>query len=454
MNVFKVPTKEITALRRKSTVRQANALIRSKQPLDLMQKRLFYIILETIRTTDIELNDVEFPVSMLRDLLSGTYGSFQSDLFNAAQGLVGTSFSILNPSGSWVITPIFDRIEYLKAGETNNRGYRNNSGEDVVRARLHRDLEGYLLKLERNYNTQDLIYVLTIPRVRSHRLYEILLHESWRGERPEFDMTVEELQSFLGIEEGYKRWQDFKRTLTRQQVIVHDYTDIRFEFEGRRSGRSVTHVRFHVSFVKQGVQGTLEINEPHRTIEEIQLANELKDVGYAQDPYAAIAAHGIKRVRKVMKQAKAARKASLGTKSEIRNLGGFIHYRLQQQEVPEPSSPATVPDGRELKVVVDAFVVAYEQARDDLVSQRLAELTREEREKRTEQATRLMNAFERDLLKHGDERIFTPTLYRYLLQHDLIEISSHYKSIRAYYAAKDFGFDPQTNENIFNILPY
>lgn len=418
-----------------------------------MQKRLFYVILETIRTTDTELGDVEFPVPLLRSLLSGTYGSFQNDLFNAAQGLVGTSFSILKPSGSWAITPIFDRIEYLKAGETNNRGYCNDTGEDVVRAKLHRDLEGYLLKLERNYNTQDLIYVLTIPRVRSHRLYEILLHESWRGERPEFEMSIEDLQSFLGIEESYKRWQDFKRTLSRQQTIIHKFTDMRFEYEGRRTGRTITRVQFHVYFVKQGVQGTLEVNEPHRTIEEIQIANELKDAGYAQDAYAAIATHGLKRVRRILKQAKAAQKASVGTKSEIRNLGGFIHYRLQQQDTPETELPSTLPDGRQPHVVVDAFIVAFEQARDDLITKQLEVMTQAERQNLREQAVKLMNAFERDIAQKGDDGTFKPIFYRYLLKNDLIYLMPHFKNMRAYYASKDFGFDALTNENIFNALP-
>lgn len=452
--MFKVPTKEVTDSRRHGKVRQANALIRSKQPLDLMQKRLFYLILETVRTTDTQLNFVEFPVPVLRDLLSGTYGSFQTDLFAAAQGLVSTSFSILNPSGSWVTTPIFDRIEYLKAGETNNRGYKNNSSQDVVRARLHDDLEMYLLKLERNYNTQDLIYVLTIPRVRSHRLYEILLHESWRGERPEFEMQVEELQSFLGIEEAYKRWQDFKRTLTRQQTIVHDYTDLRFEFEGRRTGRAVTHVRFHVSFVKKSVQGTLDVYDPHRTIEEIQLANELKDAGYTQDPYTAMREHGVQKVRTTLKQAKAAQKASRGTKSEIRNLGGFIHYRLQNQEVSDTGEPdAPPPKNKELDPIAETLVVTFEEKRAEAVEEVLAALHDDARHELTARVYEMMNAFERDLTEDADTRTYRTIRNRYLLERELIDLPDEMKSPRRFYAAKDFGYDASTNEQLYNMLP-
>lgn len=451
--MFKVPTKEITDKRRQGKIRQANALIRSKQPLDLMQKRLFYLILETVRTTDTQLNFVEFPVPVLRDLLSGTYGSFQSDLFTAAQGLVSTSFSILNPSGSWVTTPIFDRIEYLKVGETNNRGYKNNTSQDVVRARLHDDLEMYLLKLERNYNTQDLIYVLTIPRVRSHRLYEILLHESWRGERPEFEMQVEELQSFLGIDETYKRWQDFKRTLTRQRTIVHKFTDLRFDFEGRRAGRAVTHVHFHVSFVKKGVQGTLDVQDPHRTIEEIQLANELKDVGYTQDPYMVIREHGVKIVRTVLKQAKAAQKASRGTKSEIRNLGGFIHYRLQNPEMPETSeNDKPVLEGNELDRVVQTLMKTFEEERNEAVEKALADLSDGVRHDLTASVYEMMNAFERDLIDDTNTPAYRAIRNRYLLEHALIELPHELKSPQIFYAEKDFGYEAHINETLYTKL--
>lgn len=323
-----------------------------------------------------------------------------------------------------------------------------------MRARLHDDLEMYLLKLERNYNTQDLIYVLTIPRVRSHRLYEILLHESWRGERPEFEMQVEELQSFLGIEESYKRWQDFKRTLTRQQTIVHDYTDLRFEFEGRRTGRTVTHVRFHVFFIKKSVQVTLDVHDPQWTIEEIQLANELKDAGYAQDPYATIREHSLETVRKTLKQAKAAQKASRGTKSEIRNLGGFIHYRLQNPEVVEINeSVAPLLESKDLGNIAETLVETFELKRAEVVEGTLLTLDDNVRHELTTRVFEMMNAFERTLVEGADTRTYRAIRNRYLLEHELISLPDELKSARSFYAAKDFGYDALTNEQLYSMLP-
>lgn len=195
--MFKMPAKEL-ANKRQGKVRQLNALIRSKQPLDLMQKRLFYLVLETIRTTDSEFDFIEIPDFLLRDLLQGTYGSFKEDLRVAAEGLVGTSFSLMRSTGGWAVTPIFDRIEYVKSGETTEQGFTNAHTYDVLRARLHKNLEPHLLRLEKNYNSQDLLYVLTIPRIRAHRLYEILLHESFKGKQSEVSLGIKALQAFWG----------------------------------------------------------------------------------------------------------------------------------------------------------------------------------------------------------------------------------------------------------------
>jgi hypothetical protein len=451
--MFKLPAKEITNSKRLGRVRQANALIRSKQPLDLMQKRLFYLILETIRTTDTQFETVEFPVPVLKELLSGTYGSFQTDLKNAADGLVMTSFSIFRASGSWATTPIFDRIEYLNIGETNEQGHTNDNNYDVIRARLHDSLESYLLKLERNYNSQNLVYVLTIPRVRSHRLYEILLHESWRGERPEFEMDINELQAFLGIEDSYKRWQDFKRTLKRQQDIVHEYTDLRLEFEGVRTGRSVTRVQFKVSFVPN-TQRTLAQGDPHTTIEEIQLANELKEAGYEQDPYDTIRAYGVAQVRTSLKQARAARKAAQGSKSEIRNFGGFIHYLLQKKtdEAPAEAEPKTL-TADEIRAVTDNFVEVYEQARDDLIEQLLEALDEKARDDLTTRVFKLMNPSELKLIENN-ALAYPAIRNRYIIENSFLILPEHYVSANSYYRGKDLGFDEHTNQKIRSYLLY
>src|SRR5688500_11798745 len=128
-----VPLKKEVVMRRGGKIRQSNALVRTKRPYNLMQTQLFYVFLETLKTTDESFGPMESPVPVLRELLRGHYGSFYSDLREAAENLAGTTFGIRKPTGSWAFLTIFKRIEYLKAGDTNDVGYHNRNAYDVVR---------------------------------------------------------------------------------------------------------------------------------------------------------------------------------------------------------------------------------------------------------------------------------------------------------------------------------
>jgi Initiator Replication protein len=452
--MFKVPAKEL-ATRRQGKVRQSNALIRSKQPLDLMQKRLFYLVLETVRTTATEFDYIEIPDYILQDLLQGTYGSFKEDLRVAAEGLVGTTFSVLKPSGGWTVTSIFDRIEYVRVGETTDEGYHNGYTYDVLRARLHESLEAHLLRLEKNFNSQDLIYVLTIPRVRAHRLYEILLHESFKGAKPDVTMDTDALQAFLGVEKNYERWQDLKRTLTRNQEIIHDYTDMRFTFEGLRQGRQVSTVVFHVTFVKDGeVQGTLGgPQEPQKQVEKVQLANELQSLGYVLDPYQALEEHGVDKVRHVLKQARAAHKTNKGTKSEIRNVGGLIKHLLEATlsipaEVPKPIT------AEELQARAANIREMFEEQQRTAIEAILQQLPEKERDAVLEKAVAKFTPVAKAILKENkrDKGVYTTIRNTTLIVHKLITLPEHLQSVQGFLASLPLEEDPATTERLKGLL--
>ena len=98
--------------RRNSRIRQANELVRSKQGLTTMQRRLFYIAMAAVSPTAGTFAVTYLPEPLLRELLGGTYGSFKNDLETAAQGLVGTSFRVRKEKGGWSVSSVFHRIEY------------------------------------------------------------------------------------------------------------------------------------------------------------------------------------------------------------------------------------------------------------------------------------------------------------------------------------------------------
>lgn len=454
--MLSVPFSKDAALRKRGSVRQSNALVKSKRPLNLMQTQLFYIFLETIRTTDEKFDIIEISVPVLKELLRGSYGSFYDDLRSAAQALAGSTFSLLRPSGSWVFIPVFDRIEYLKSEEENEKGYTNRRPYDVVRCRLHDDLSPHLLRLDSNFGVQDLIYVLTIPRVRAQRLYEILLHDSWRGQRPEVTFDTDLLQDYLGIEKKYGRWQDLKRLIKRHQDDIHKFTDLRFSFEGVRTGRSITQATFNVKFEKgAAVQRRLDAPaDPEAEIEKVQVSNELLRLGYALDPYQAFEKYGLSVVKAAIKRAKAAHKASLGTKSEIGNLPGLVHSLLQNKVADDVLPPeADKPTFDTLKRKSDDLRQAFYNEQQAVIEQHIQALSDKKRAELDSYVREKLNPFERALVADevNGEVAFRAIRNRHALEGFII-LPEQLQDTRRYYKDKDFGFDRDANQRIYDLL--
>ena len=452
--MLSVPYSKDAALRKRGTVRQSNALVKSKRPLNLMQTQLFYIFLETIRTTDEKFDIVEISVPVLKELLRGFYGSFYDDLRSSSQALVGTNFGLFRPSGSWVFIPVFDRIEYLKSEEENEKGYVNRRPYDVVRCKLHDDLSPHLLKLDSNFGVQDLIYVLTIPRVRAQRIYEILLHDSWRGQRPDVTIETDLLQDWMGIEKKYSRWQDLKRVIKRHQDDVHKFTDLRFSFKGVKTGRSITHAAFTVNFEKDVVlQGGLDAPpDPEIEIEKVQVSNELLRMGYALDPYEVFEKYGLAAVKTAIKRAKAAHKAALGTKNEIENLPGLIHSLLQQKVIDcEPPAGGDKPMSENIRAAVDGLRQSFYDKQQSEIEKAVENLSERKKAELGKFVMSRLNPFERVLVKDNDELAFKAIRNRYALE-GFVKLPEELQSAQHFYRNKDFGFVESVNQKIYELL--
>lgn len=418
-----------------------------------MQTQLFYIFLETIRTTDEKFDIVEISVPVLKELLRGFYGSFYDDLRTSAQALVGSTFSLSRPSGSWAVIPVFDRIEYLKSEEENEKGYVNRRPYDVVRCRLHDDLSPHLLKLDANFGVQELIYVLTIPRVRAQRLYEILLHDSWRGQRPDVTVETNLLQDYLGIEKKYGRWQDLKRLIKRHQDDIHKFTDLRFTFEGVKTGRSITHAAFTVKFERSvAVQGSLDAPpDPEVEIEKVQVSNELLRIGFALDPYETFETYGLSAVKTAIKRAKAAHKVSLGTKNEIANLPGLVFSLLQNKVVSDEPSEDNKPPFRTLQETVDKLRQVFYDEQQTYIENAVEALSDRKREELDKFVMDKLNSFERVLVEDEGDKAFGVIRNRYALN-GYVELPINFQSPQLFFKEKKFGFDDIFNQKIYDLL--
>lgn len=357
---------------REGKVYQSNALVKSRQNFNMMQKRLFYIAMESVRRSDADFKELILPVPALRELVGGYYGSFKDKLREASVPLVGTTLSIHRASGSWASISIFQTIEYLNAGETSESGFKNVHSFDVLRMKLHDDLKAYLLKLESNFNNLAFNYVLSFNYTRSHKLFELLHHESWAGEHHKVSFDRDDLTSYLEMEGSYAKFRDYRRALDRLCEQIHEVTPMRVSYEGKRVGRGIKQIEFTIHYAKDvALQGSIVgPADPDKTLEEIELGNVLRQLGYSQDPFPLFDEYGLDRVQEAVKVTRAVVKSAPPNKP-IHNPGGFIVHILKHggAETFVNTADEVKPVAGDAKVQLEVLEVKYSQARDEAVEQ-------------------------------------------------------------------------------------
>ena len=123
-------------------------------------------------------------------------------------------------------------------------------GEGVVQFSFHPDIKGYLLQLKENFTKYDLRNVLYLPNAYVIRLYEILKSQEFRKS---FEISFLELKEVLGIpEDKYTLYGSFKsKVLLKAQKQLKEKTDITFTFEGIKTSRKVTHIKFSIKSQKK-----------------------------------------------------------------------------------------------------------------------------------------------------------------------------------------------------------
>lgn len=316
---------------RKARIRQANALARSGQELDLNEKRLLLLAMSRIKSSDTELLTHKIGMSELTTYLgSNPYARAE----RAARGLLRRLVYVPTENGG------FKEFQWTTVAEyVPNES--SELGESYVKIRLNEELAPLLLELRERYNTIPLLDLLPMESFNGQRLYEILWHDSHGGEKKVLTYNIIDLKFSLGMRtleqkgskkvwtEKYKAWRDFRKMLERAQEEFLTHGRLRFTFDALRQGRAIQQVRFHLTFI----QNTSPLTTPYeqRAAEPLapevaHLEGELQELGYVQDPVALIQDHGPEVVRQAVILGRAAEARARNTTRPINNLPGFIQH--------------------------------------------------------------------------------------------------------------------------------
>lgn len=353
-------------------VRQANALAKSGQELDLIEKRLLLVAMSRITKSDTELLTHRISVTELAPFFGGDpWRAAQK----AAKGLLKRVVYIKGEDGGFTAFQWTTLARYVPAS-------RSEDGSSYLEIRLNEQLGPLLLELKERFNVIPLLELLPMASVNSQRLYEVLWHDSFKGQKLFLTYDLEELRFQLGLRttqevkgkevwvDKYASWRDFQKVLKRAQADFVDHGSLRFDYEGLSQGRMTTQVRFRIVRKEELAEPPNE-TDLALAAQKRELASRLEAAGYNQDALKAVETYGLDVAEMALKLALSAERMGARSARPIYNTGGLIHHALKtglakrRLEKTEPS--VDKPDPKLLaRSLVDAFAAARHSFADTL----------------------------------------------------------------------------------------
>ena len=366
------------------SVRQANALAKSAQQMELSEKRLLLIAMGQIKRTDTEFLTREIPIT---DVAPWFGGNPYQEAKKAADGLLERVVFIQEDDGGYKKFQWTTLSEYIPANKHKEKRAH-------IRLRLNEELKPLLLQLKDRFNTIPLAELLPIPSFNSQRLYEVLWADSFAGDKHFISYDISKLKVLLGLRdpegkwEKYNEWRDFKKVLERAKQDFEEYGALRIlSFKGKRfGGRAFSQVLFNLTLIvnKNMPQLPFAANgQTARSPEELLVAQQLEEAGYLQNAFEALDTYGLELVQKTLKLARDAERKAATSSKPIYNLGGLVASLLkgrvaERHEVEEGEHRGLQEADVRRKASTLAFT--YNTSRSEWVSERWQEMATEEQE--------------------------------------------------------------------------
>ena len=261
-------------LNKDSWICKDNRLVNASYKLNVGELKLILAISSMVNPLDKEFKDYTISIKDFARLLGinlSTNKNFYSRVKRASGLLLSKRVTIHEKDGDFQ-TVWLSGIKYF-----------DNEGKVAVS--FHPKLIKYYLQLQ-EYTKYRLINITDLKSEYSLKLYEVLKQFEKIGERT---YKIEELKKFLGVENEYDRFYDFKRRiLLVTQKEINEKTDISFEFEELKEGRSIKALKFYIHAKK-----SLDKKKPNVAASEISATTEPEEDSSAKKVMAIMSEHNI-----------------------------------------------------------------------------------------------------------------------------------------------------------------
>jgi hypothetical protein len=317
-------------------------------------------------TNDPDLR-VRFYVNEFNNIFDLTTNANHERLRDGSKLLLSRVVHVEQPDGGWEMFQWVNYARYFPSSKGNDGSY--------IEMEFNRKLKPYIHQLSKNFNSYTLEKIAQMQSFYSVRIFEILHHDSFGGKLPSLEYELDDLKFRLRLKysektshvDRYPNFKDFRvRVLEQAQRDCEAYTDLTFTFEGVRRGRRIATVVFMVKRKLQPKLLEMPDAPGENPLEQLELADALREAGFVGNALATIKEYGVARVTGALKAARKAERESASTARPVRNLGGLIVHLLKSGSVQDDDGEPDGPKGLSQKRVTEVA----KQLRDEFVEAR------------------------------------------------------------------------------------
>ena len=213
----------------KQLVVKSNFLVEASYRLSAIEQKIILTLATQIKQTDKEFQKYHFNLGELSSFLGLKTNSDYAYLREVSKNLLSKVLT-LRKEDSTLQTHWLESVEYFEK-------------QGKIAMNFNPELKPFLIQLKNNFTKYQLKYAVKLKSLFSIRMYELLKQYEKIGSR-EFDLV--DLRSLVGVEAGeYPLYGNFKaKVIFVAQKELKARTDIFFEFEEIKIGRSVGKIRF------------------------------------------------------------------------------------------------------------------------------------------------------------------------------------------------------------------
>lgn len=310
-------------------VTQHHKLLKARQELTTIQKRVFSLGTAIMRNSDTLLPRIHIPVPYYQRIYGGSTSLYRNLAKNMRDLLDAKVFIEEEPGAmEFVGYPLVSMAAYL--------GQRSSPTKIATCSfAFNPELAPYLVGLTGHFQSYKLERTRNLS-ARSDRLFEVLLAETWgfRPDRSEVYFSLDQLQQYLNCL-GYQ-WRDIRRDfiLRAQEEHRKPPTDLVWDFETHLVGGRVVGVHFYIRaavpanpFRDAEAEG---VDQAH--IDVLTLQNEFRAIGFNQNVDPFVDKLGYEHVRDILRTCRRIKdERDRDPKGRpIENLPAFIHSELKK----------------------------------------------------------------------------------------------------------------------------